>query len=105
MQFAIKLKDGSEWRAIAPSRTRRAIGLKLQDGVKQLYMRIYPQTNLREVVISFNIRGFQETPYEDCRPNEFILAGCWQFIPQSRKPVISVHRNPQTHIPHSQLAH
>lgn len=57
----------------------------------------FPQRDV-DAILSFQVIGVQ-TPgskskiFNELKPGEFKLSGLWQFIPVSRKPVISIYRN------------
>ncbi len=61
-----------------------------------LYLRVYPYLQFipkMQPELRFQINSWQESPYSDLKENEFILRGIWQFIPQFRRPLITVMRN------------
>lgn len=63
---------------------------------QELYFRVYPYLQFIPKMppeLRFQINGWQLSPYEDMKENEFILRGIWQFIPQYRRPLITVMRN------------
>ena len=65
---------------------------------KELFLRVYPKAfyepgNKDEPKISFQLVAYQTELKEGDVLDSFILKGYWQFIPQYRRPVISVYRN------------
>jgi hypothetical protein len=63
---------------------------------QSLYFRVYPYLQFipkQPPELRFQINGWQDYPHEDFQENEFILRGIWQFIPQFRRPLITVMRN------------
>jgi hypothetical protein len=63
---------------------------------KELYFLVYPYLQFIPKMppeLRFWINAWQENPYENLKESEFILRGIWQFIPQFRRPLITVLRN------------
>ena len=62
----------------------------------QVYVIVYPFLMFiprKPPELRFELVSWQDTLYEGKEENEFILRGIWQFIPQYRRPLISVMRN------------
>lgn len=68
---------------------------------QSLYLRVYPRPYYifenekpKEQVLGFQLFSWETQnnnfPIEN---NSFVIRGIWQFIPQSRRPVITVYRN------------
>ncbi len=65
-------------------------------GDEQVYVMVYPSLMFiprKPPELRFELVSWQNTPYEGKKENEFILRGIWQFIPQNRRPLITVMRN------------
>ncbi len=63
---------------------------------KQLYFLVYPYLQFipkNQPELRFQVVSWQDLPYENFKVNEFNIRGIWQFIPQYRRPLISVQRN------------
>ncbi len=63
---------------------------------KQLYFLVYPYLQFipkKQPELRFQVVSWQDSPYENFKVNEFTVRGIWQFIPQYRRPLISVQRN------------
>ncbi len=63
---------------------------------QELYFRVYPYLQFIPQMppeLRFQLNGWQELPPKQLKENEFILRGLWQFIPQFRRPLITVMRN------------
>lgn len=62
----------------------------------QIYVSVYPFLMFiprKPPELRFELVSWQNSPYEGKEENEFILRGLWQFIPQNRRPLITVMRN------------
>ncbi len=62
----------------------------------QVYVIVYPFLMFipkKPPELRFELVSWQDNLYEGKEENEFILRGIWQFIPQYRRPLISVMRN------------
>lgn len=62
----------------------------------QVYVIVYPFLMFipkKPPELRFELVSWQDELYEGKEENEFILRGIWQFIPQYRRPLISVMRN------------
>ena len=61
-----------------------------------VYVSVYPFLMFiprKPPLLRFELVSWQNSPYEGKEENEFILRGLWQFIPQNRRPIITVMRN------------
>ena len=61
-----------------------------------LYLRVYPKSYMakkQEPSIFFQVVSWQDENEKKEAINSFTLKGLWQFIPQSRLPVLTVYRN------------
>ena len=61
-----------------------------------VYVAVYPFLMFiprKPPELRFELISWQNSPYEGKEENEFILRGLWQFIPQNRRPLITVMRN------------
>jgi DNA-binding transcriptional regulator YiaG len=61
-----------------------------------VYVAVYPFLMFiprKPPELRFELVSWQNTPYDGKEENEFILRGLWQFIPQNRRPLITVMRN------------
>lgn len=66
-----------------------------QDSV---FLRVYPRTfftpgDRQNVQLGFQVVAYQKELKEGDRPNIFLIKGIWQFIPQYKRPVITIYRN------------
>ena len=62
----------------------------------EVYVIVYPFLMFiprKPPELRFELVSWQDNLYEGKEENEFILRGIWQFIPQYRRPLISVMRN------------
>jgi hypothetical protein len=82
----LHIRQGS-YPAIAMLAARRKLS---QVEGQPLRFSVYPKFNLKTGELKFLIRGWNEFSEE---PDEWFLAGLWQFIPQYRRPVLAIHRN------------
>lgn len=63
---------------------------------EEVYLMVYPRLLFipkQRPELRFTAVLWRKEPIENFAPDEFILRGIWQFIPQVRTPVISVLRN------------
>ena len=63
---------------------------------QEFYFKVYPYLQFipqMDPELRFQIRTWQEEPYKNIEEGKFILRGIWQFIPQYRRPLITVLRN------------
>jgi hypothetical protein len=73
---------------------KRALALETE-----LYLRVYPKAwyplkgDRMTVNLGFQLVAFQTELREADTLNIFILRGLWQFIPQYKRPVLSIYRN------------
>lgn len=73
---------------------KRALSLETE-----LYLRVYPKAwyplkgDRMTVNLGFQLVAFQTELREADTLNIFILRGLWQFIPQYKRPVLSIYRN------------
>jgi hypothetical protein len=88
----IRMSDGSEFPIVADKKWLWAL-YKLVP--RLLYFKVYPQYSLKNQALYFKVYYWSETPFTDIdlQPSSFILKGLWQFIPQQKRPVFTIHRN------------
>ena len=63
---------------------------------QQLYLMVYPYLQFipkKTPELRFQVVSWQDTPYKHFSLNEFNLRGIWQFIPQHRRPLMTIMRN------------
>ncbi len=63
---------------------------------QNLFLRVYPKCLMiprKPPKMYFQVAAWQEENQWDEEPGQFRLKGIWQFVPQSRTPVISIYRN------------
>ena len=69
-----------------------------ENGSKPMFLRLYPQATFdqssAEPILSFSLVNYSQ----DCEkindePKGFVLRGIWQYIPESKSPVITIYRN------------
>jgi hypothetical protein len=94
--WAIKL-NGAKHRLFIPPHLYKTWlkMIKNSDG-SALYLRVYPRSYMakkQEPSIFFQVVSWQEKNDKNEAINSFTLKGLWQFIPQSRLPVLTVYRN------------
>lgn len=66
-------------------------GLKaIAQNPQELRFLVYPRFNMASQDLELRIVGWADYKGE---PDEWKLAGLWQFIPQSPRPVLAIHRN------------
>ena len=64
--------------------------------IAPLYLRVYPRAYMikkQEPSIFFQVVAWQDENNKNEAINVFTIKGIWQFIPQSRLPVLSIYRN------------
>ncbi|WP_017304466.1 hypothetical protein [Spirulina subsalsa] len=101
--FAITV-GSNEYRLYFPSKFRYVGFLKQRENYPDtpLYLRVYPKCQLvprQPPRIYFQVFAWNTENEWQQEPNQFILSGIWQFIPQNRSPVISIYRNRQASDP------
>ena len=63
---------------------------------QEFYLLVYPYLQFipkQQPELRFQIVSWQDSPYDNFSVNEFNIRGIWQFIPQYRRPLISIMRN------------
>jgi hypothetical protein len=66
--------------------------------ISPLYLRVYPRCYMakkEQPIIFFQVVAWQDDNKNNELINNFRIKGLWQFIPQSRLPVLTVYRNPK----------
>ncbi|GFE69062.1 hypothetical protein [Chroococcus sp. FPU101] len=74
-----------------------------EHGEKPLYLKVYPKTFMAPSH-PLELQGWQIIAWrtdlpENEKVNQFVIKGVWQFVPQSRTPVITIYRNHQSNDP------
>ncbi len=69
-----------------------------KNGSKPMLLRVYPQATFdqsdAEPILSFSLVNFSRAREKiNNYPKGFILRGIWQYIPDSKSPVITIYRN------------
>ncbi|MGK7872373.1 MAG: hypothetical protein AB4426_03375 [Xenococcaceae cyanobacterium] len=93
-KLQITLSDGNTFGLTGNKKVLRALHSEIENNPSQpMWIGCYPQYRLQEQVLYFKAFYFSSERPEDVQPGIFILRGLWQFIPQNRRPVFSIHRN------------
>lgn len=92
--FVVRLENGQEF-GLAIARRHRLIQEHIVD--KPMNLRVYPQVRYTKgdrenYNLYFKLVSWEEGA-KSPEAGQFILRGLWQFIPQYKRPVISVYRN------------
>lgn len=99
LKFSVVLEDGTQ----IPLFITRSLYFSWMKQVKtnsdnKLYLLVYPKVFRplkQDAILSFQVVAWSET-YDarwTLKPNFFELHGIWQFIPQERRPILSIYRN------------
>ncbi len=93
-KLQITFRDSTSFQLTGDPRVLQALYKQVeQHPGPELCLQCYPQYNLIDKVLYFKVANFFTEEPEEARPGIFILRGVWQFIPQNRRPVFSIHRN------------
>jgi hypothetical protein len=98
LQIYITVED-KDYKVITIGTTRRKKLKEIADTGEEYYATVYPKYLLiprQPPEVIFCVKYWDKELKEDTfkfQPNTFVLRGCWQFIPQSRTPVVYIYRN------------
>jgi hypothetical protein len=78
--------EGQDWKLFGKKRILNRIPEKI------MFLTVYPML-FNGTVFGFQVVAYNEKRPEGLRVNRFTLRGIWQFIPQFKRPIITVYRN------------
>ncbi|MFW6358995.1 MAG: hypothetical protein ACOC0N_07275 [Chroococcales cyanobacterium] len=95
MGYSVTLAEGDYEFGLALSKKQQRLTKFILD--KPMNLRVYPQVRYvkgdrENYSLYFKLVSWEEGEKAD-EAGQFILKGIWQFIPQYKRPVISIYRN------------
>lgn len=78
--------EGHDWKLFGSKRILNKMPEKV------MFLTVYPML-FNGTVFGFHVVAYNDKKPENLRVNRFILRGVWQFIPQFKRPIITVYRN------------